>query len=103
MSDAADGIACFPSAGAAPPPDDRSPPQRETARTALAEEADRAIAALRLLWGQVSHPVIQAVLAAARFDIAYLAAGERPRQADAAGCADEGEGGTGAQEEARRG
>ncbi len=72
-------------------PDDRSAPPREHARAALAAEADRAIAALRMLWGQVSHPLIQAVLEAARFDIAYLAAGEWSCRADA----DEGEGSTG--------
>jgi hypothetical protein len=66
-------------------PDDRSAPPRESARAALAEEADRAIATLRLLWGQVSHPVIQAVLEAARFDIAYLAAGEPRQPTDAMG------------------
>jgi hypothetical protein len=49
--------------------------QQEAGRPTLAEEADQVIAALRLIWGQVSHPIIQAVLEAARFDIAYLAAG----------------------------
>jgi hypothetical protein len=59
-------------------PADENPPsvfQQGAGHPTLAQEADQVIAALRRLWGQVSDPVIQTVLEAARFDIAYLAAG----------------------------